>query len=97
MDKKTRAVSDAMGAIADDARALTAATADVAGEKVGDARNRLAAALGHGKEFYGRVREKAVDGARAADEAVRERPYQAIGVAFGIGVLVGYLVARRGA
>jgi ElaB/YqjD/DUF883 family membrane-anchored ribosome-binding protein len=95
MDKKTKAVSDAMSTIADDARALMAATADVAGEKVGDARKRLATALEHGKEIYGRVREKAVEGARAADETVRERPYQAIGVAFGIGALVGYLVARR--
>jgi len=95
MNKQTRAVSDAMSTIAEDARALMAATADVAGEKVGDARKRLAAALEQGKEIYGRVREKAVEGARAADEAVRERPYQAIGIALGVGVLTGYLLARR--
>ena len=34
-----------MSTIAEEARALMAATAEVAGEKVGDARNRLAAAL----------------------------------------------------
>jgi len=95
MNKQTRAVSDAMSTIAEDARALMAATADVAGEKVGDARKRLAAALEQGKEVYGRVREKAIEGARAADEVVRERPYQAIGVALGVGVIAGYLVARR--
>jgi ElaB/YqjD/DUF883 family membrane-anchored ribosome-binding protein len=95
MDKQTQAVSDAMGTLAEDARNLMTATADVAGEKVGDARKRLAAALESGKEIYGRVREKAVEGAKAADEAVHEHPYQVIGIAFGVGALLGYLAARR--
>jgi len=47
------------------------------------------------KEITGRVRDKAVEGAKAADEAVRDNPYQAIGIAFGVGALVGYLAMRR--
>ena len=84
-----------MGTLAEDARALMAATADVAGEKVEQARKRLAAALDSAKEIAGRVRDKTVEGANAADEIVRESPYQAIGIAFGVGALLGYLVARR--
>jgi len=84
-----------MGTLAEDARALMAATADVAGEKVADARKRLAAALDNAKDIAGRVRDKAVEGAQAADEAVREHPYQAIGIAFGVGALIGYLAMRR--
>ena len=84
-----------MGALAEDARALMAATADVAGEKVGEARKRLAAALERGKEIYGNVRDKALEGAKATDEAIHEHPYQAIGIAVGVGALLGYLVARR--
>ncbi len=84
-----------MGTLAEDARALLSATTDVAGDKVGEARKRLAAALERGKEFYGRVREKAVEGAKAADEAVHEHPYQVIGIALGVGALIGYLAARR--
>jgi len=95
MDKQTQAVSDAMGTLADDARALMTATADVAGEKVSDARKRLAAALESGKEIYGRVKAKAVEGAKAADEAVHEHPYQAIAIGVGVGALLGYLIARR--
>ena len=95
MDKQTQVTRNDMGTLAEDARALMAATADVAGEKVGEARNRLAAALERGKEIYGRVREKAVEGAKAADEAVHQHPYQAIGIAFGVGALIGYLAARR--
>ncbi|MCX6893967.1 MAG: DUF883 family protein, partial [Verrucomicrobia bacterium] len=96
MNKETQAISNDMGQLADDARALMAATADVAGEKVGEARKRLAAALESGKEMYGRVKEKAVEGAKVADQTVRENPYQAIAVGVGVGVLVGYLLGRRG-
>ena len=96
MNKQNKAETPDMGTLAEDARALMAATADVAGEKVSEARKRLAAALESGKELYGRVREKAVEGAKAADEAVHEHPYQAIGIAFAVGAIAGYLIARRG-
>jgi len=95
MNKETKAISNDMSQLAEDARALMAATADVAGEKVGEARKRLAAALERGKEIYGRVREKAVEGAKAADEAVHEHPYQAIAIGVGAGAILGYLISRR--
>ena len=95
MNKETQAISNNMSQLADDARALMAATADVAGEKVGEARKRLAAALESGKEIYGRVRDKAVEGAKVADLTVRENPYQAIAIGVGVGAVLGFLVARR--
>ena len=95
MNKQSHATENDLGTLAEDARALMAATADVAGEKVGEARKRLAAALESGKQIYGRVREKAVEGAKAADQTVRENPYQAIAIAVGVGAVIGYLAARR--
>ena len=95
MNKQTQAISNDMGQLAEDARALMAATADSAGEKVGEARRSLVAAMESGKEIAGRVRDKAVEGARAAVEVVREHPYQDIGIALGIGVIIGCLLARR--
>ena len=95
MNKETQAISNDINTLADDARNLMAATADVAGEKVADARKRLAAALERGKEIYGCVREKAAEGVKVADKAVHEHPYQAIGIAVGVGALIGYLAARR--
>ena len=97
MNKPTQGASNDLGTLAENARALMAATADVAGEEVGKARKRLAAALEDGKEFYSRVREKAVEGAKVADQSVRENPYQAIAIGVGVGAIIGYLVARRGA
>jgi ElaB/YqjD/DUF883 family membrane-anchored ribosome-binding protein len=82
--------------LAEDASALMAATADVAGEKVGEARKRLAVALERAKDIAGTVRDKAVAGAKAADEAVHEHPYQAIAIGVGVGAIVGYLLGRRG-
>ena len=95
MNKETKTTSHDMGQLAEDASALMAATADVAGEKINEARKRLAIALEHSKEMAGRVRDKAVEGAKAADEAVHEHPYQAIAIGVGVGALVGYLLARR--
>ena len=95
MNKETQAISNDVGQLADDARALLTATADVAGEKVGEARKRLAAALERAKEIGSRLREKAVEGAKVADEAVHEHPYQAIAIGVGVGMIAGYLLARR--
>jgi ElaB/YqjD/DUF883 family membrane-anchored ribosome-binding protein len=95
MNKETQAASNDIGTLAEDARALMAATADVAGEKVGEARKRLAAALERAKEIAGNVRDKAVAGAKIADQTVRENPYQAIAIGVGVGAILGFLVARR--
>jgi ElaB/YqjD/DUF883 family membrane-anchored ribosome-binding protein len=95
MSKQTHAIANDFGTLAEDARALMTATADVAGDQVGKARERLAAALDSAKEIAGRVRDKAVEGAKAADQAVHDKPYQAIGIAFAVGAVVAYFVMRR--
>jgi ElaB/YqjD/DUF883 family membrane-anchored ribosome-binding protein len=95
MNKETQANPNDTGTLAEDARDLLAATADVAGEKVGQARKRLAAALERGREIAGNVRDKAVAGAKVTDQAIRENPYQAVAIGIGVGALIGFLVARR--
>ena len=85
MNKHTQATSNDMGTLAEDARALMAATADVAGEKVGQARKRLGAALESGKEIYGRVQAKAGNCAKATDEALHDHPYSSHRHRFGRG------------
>src|SRR6266404_5861756 len=41
------------------------------------------------------VQERAVTSAKATDRAIRDHPYESIGIAFGIGVLLGVLINRR--
>jgi ElaB/YqjD/DUF883 family membrane-anchored ribosome-binding protein len=95
MNESNQTVTDEVNHLAADARALLAATADVAGEKVGEARKRLSAALASGRQMAGQVRDKAVAGAKATDEAIHAHPYQAIAIGIGLGAIAGYLLARR--
>jgi len=95
MDKHKHSAGNDMGTLAEDAHALMAATADVAGEKVAEARKRLHSALESAKEIAANVRDKAVAGAKATDEAVRENPYKAIAIGVGVGALLGFFIARR--
>lgn len=69
--------------------------ADAAGEPVGAARKRLAAAQERAKVLAANVREKAAAGVKAADETVPEHPHQAMVAGVGLGVLAGYLLGRR--
>ena len=78
-----------------DAEELMKATAGQAGEKVTQARSRLSAALESAKATCQRLEEKTVAAAKATDRTIREHPYESIGIAFGLGLLVGVLVARR--
>lgn len=89
--------SQNLNRLAEDAQAFMIATADVAGEKIENARKRLAVALEGSKELYDKARAKAIDGAKAADEAIVEHPYQALAIGVGVGAVVGFLLARRGA
>jgi ElaB/YqjD/DUF883 family membrane-anchored ribosome-binding protein len=57
-------------------------------------RARLEAAVDKAKAACERLEEKTVAAAKATDKVVREHPYQALGIAFGVGVLVGVLAAR---
>src|SRR5258707_4789391 len=77
--KKQTSIHEEGEHLVEDAQALLAATAHVAEEKVVDARKRLTAAIEKGKETWNNVQERAVAGAKAADEVIRDHPYQAIG------------------
>jgi ElaB/YqjD/DUF883 family membrane-anchored ribosome-binding protein len=78
-----------------DAEAMLHATTGQAGEKMHELRDRLSAAVESAKATGRRREEKAVAGAKAADKTIREHPYESMGVAFGIGLLIGVLVGRR--
>jgi len=95
MENQTETTAIDLGALAEDARALLAATAGIAGDHIEQARARLTATLDNGRNIIERLRANSIRRAKAADDAVRGRPYRAIGVAFGLGVLIGVVLACR--
>lgn len=93
--KENNEIESRAANLAENAQDLLAATADVAESKVVEARRRLSAALQRGKEAWNDVQDQAVEKARLADEIIRDHPYQSIGIAFGVGALLGLLLRRR--
>ena len=85
-----------MSTLAKDARSLMKATTDLATEKFGDVRQRVVETVDSAKETAGRVRDQAVDYAKAADKVMHEHPYKAVGIAVGVGAILGFLISRRG-
>jgi ElaB/YqjD/DUF883 family membrane-anchored ribosome-binding protein len=78
-----------------DAESLLKASAGELGEKAREARTRLAASLEGAKANFQKLEDRAVASAKVTDKVIREHPYQSIGVAFGVGLLIGVLVTRR--
>jgi ElaB/YqjD/DUF883 family membrane-anchored ribosome-binding protein len=56
---------------------------------------RLESAIERAKVACQRLEAKTIAGAKATDKAIHEHPYPALGLAFGVGLLVGVLVMRR--
>lgn len=86
-------------ALASDAEALLRATAGDASDTAKDARERLSAALARAKATYEEVQTQGIESAKAAakkaDETIRAHPYESLGIAFGIGLLLGVLLRRK--
>ena len=81
--------------VAHDAEELLRAGAGEVGEKAREAQARLSDALESARASVRRLQQKTVAGVKATDRVVREHPYQSMGIAFGVGVLIGVLVMRR--
>lgn len=78
-----------------DSEELLQATAGAVGEKAQEVRDRLSDGLTAAKRSLHRLEDRAIEGAKATDKVIREHPYQSIGVAFGVGLLIGVLVTRK--
>lgn len=91
-------VTDMKSVIAD-AEDMLHATADQAGEKVATIRARIQERLKEAKVRLGEAEAalitKTREAARATDTYVHESPWTAVGIAAGVGLLVGLIIGRR--
>jgi ElaB/YqjD/DUF883 family membrane-anchored ribosome-binding protein len=60
----------------------------------GEQRAKLEGVIERAKEVCERLQNQTAAAAKTADKAIREHPYQAVGIAFGLGVLLGVLVVQ---
>jgi ElaB/YqjD/DUF883 family membrane-anchored ribosome-binding protein len=85
--------------VAQDVEELLRATASQTGEKIAQARTRAEESLRSARvrlnEAGEQVAERTRVAATAADDYVRENPWQAVGIAAGIGFVFGLVLARR--
>ena len=78
-----------------DAEELLRATVGQAGETAAAARAKMQESLESAKLKLGPLGEEVAEKARAADDYVREHPWQAVGIAALVGIALGLLVSRR--
>lgn len=91
-------VSD-MEAVVSDAEEILRETAGIAGDKMSDLRERMGEHL-HASELHladakAALLEKTKAVACATDDYVCKNPWQSVGIAAGVGLLLGIIIGRR--
>ena len=95
---KDKLVADFKLVVAD-AEELLRLTANQAGDKVSEIRTRaqdhLVSAKAKLADAEAALRDNAKAMARATDDYVRDNPWQSVGIAAGVGFLLGLIIGRR--
>ena len=95
---RERLISD-FKVLIDDAEELLRATAGQAGGTIDTVRRRIEQSLEEGKHSLAEAEvlllNKGREAAKTADVYVRENPWNAVGIAAGIGLVVGLLAGRK--
>lgn len=85
--------------VVQDAEALLRATSNQTGERIQEARARAEESLRQARARLTQVEDEALRRARevadATEEYMRENPWQSVGIAAGVGLLIGLLLSRR--
>ena len=95
---KERLVGDLKNLVAD-AEELLKATASQAGDKIAVARQKIEQSLIEGKKALADAEKtlvmKSKEAADVADDYVRENPWSAVGIAAGVGLILGLLIRGK--
>lgn len=90
---------DDLQSVVREAETLLKATAGHAGDKVDEVRSRAERTIKQVRSRIDHLERDAIrtvkDAATEAEDYVRDNPWQAIGVAAGVGLVLGLLLSRR--
>jgi ElaB/YqjD/DUF883 family membrane-anchored ribosome-binding protein len=95
IEESTEKLLQDLQAVVQDGEELIKAGAHELGERGVAARERLSAAVEVARETQRKLQARAVEAAKATDRTIREHPYQSIGIAFGIGMVLGVIINRK--
>jgi len=87
-------LTDDLKMIVNDGEELLKATVNASGEGIIAARARFAEQVINVKAKLADASQPAVDKARQADDYVHDNPWNAVGVAAVVGILIGFLAAK---
>ena len=95
----TAKLMDDLRTVVRDTEDLLKATAAQTGEKAEEARRRAMAALERARtrlqEAQASATEMGGEAVKATEQYVKENPWQALGIAAGVGLVLGVLLSRR--
>jgi ElaB/YqjD/DUF883 family membrane-anchored ribosome-binding protein len=93
----TKIVSD-FKVLLDDAEELLKMTTNQAGEKVAATRKRIEQSLEDGKKTLYQAEDvlmnKGLEAVKTSEDYIRHNPWNAVGIAAGVGLILGLLIRR---
>jgi len=100
---QTRAQTNQLGRdvqnVVSEAQDLLKTVKDEGASTIDDVKSKLAGQYDIAREKFGELQTTVQDGAKAAmtttDEYVRSNPWRAVGIAAGLGALIGFIASRR--
>jgi len=96
---ETERIVEDLRRVVEDAEALLREASSLAGDRVDEARERAAGSVRAARERLGALEDevlgKARDAAHDAERYVRDNPWQSLGIAAGVGLILGVLISRR--
>ncbi len=85
---------DEIKALLAEAENVIARSGDVASDEIAHLKERLRSALDRSRDTAQKALKMAKERCVQCDEAIHEHPYVAVGVAAGVGLLLGALISR---
>jgi len=78
-----------------DSEQLLAAVTDATGEKAEALREKLGEKLEAARVACRKLEDKTKEGIDSADRLIRDHPYQSMGAALAVGLVIGAVIARK--
>ena len=95
VERNTEKLLSDLKRVVRDSEELLETTTDAVGDKAREVRERLNDTLKSANRTCRALEERTIQTAKATDKLVREHPYESLGLALGIGFLLGVVFSHK--